>query len=102
MPHIRREELTKLIDLASISFRHVIVIPNLGGVTNSAVVARDLAGTFAVEIKYNLLDPWALRAKRVVDVVATIVGGAVVLPLILVLALLVYLEWWAPVFYKDR
>jgi hypothetical protein len=27
----------------------------LSGITNSAVVARDLAGTFAVEIKYNLL-----------------------------------------------
>ena len=102
MPHARREQLTKLINLASISFRHILIIPNLGGVTNSAVVARDLAGTFAVEIKYNLLDPWALRAKRVADVLATIVGGALVLPLILVLALLVYLESGGPVFYTDR
>ncbi len=102
MPHTRREQLTKLIDLASVSFRHILVIPNLDGVTNSAVIARDLAGTFAVEIKYNLLDPWALRAKRVADLVATVVGGALVLPLLLVLALLVYLESGAPVFYKDR
>jgi Undecaprenyl-phosphate galactose phosphotransferase WbaP len=102
MPHARREQLTRLINLASISFRHIMIIPNLGGVTNSAVVARDLAGTFAVEIKYNLLDPWALRAKRVADVVATVVGGALILPLILVLALLVYLESGGPVFYTDR
>jgi Undecaprenyl-phosphate galactose phosphotransferase WbaP len=102
MPHARREQLTKLSNRASTSFRHVIIIPNLGGVMNSAVVARDLAGTFAVEIKYNLLDPWALRAKRVADVVTTMVGGALVLPLTLVLALLVYLESGAPVFYKDR
>ena len=102
MPHARREQLTKLINLASISFRHILIIPNLGGVTNSAVVARDLAGTFAVEIRYNLLDPWALRAKRVADVVATVVGGALMLPLILVLALLVYLESGAPIFYTDK
>jgi len=102
MPHARREQLTKLINLASSSFRHIMIIPNLGGVTNSAVVARDLAGTFAVEIKYNLLDPWALRAKRVADVMSTVVGGALMLPLILVLALLVYLESGAPIFYTDR
>jgi Undecaprenyl-phosphate galactose phosphotransferase WbaP len=102
MPNTRREQLTRLINLASVNFRHVMIIPNLAGITNSAVVARDLDGTFAVEIKYNLLDPWALRVKRVADVVATLVGGALVLPLILVLTLLVYLESGAPVFYADR
>jgi Undecaprenyl-phosphate galactose phosphotransferase WbaP len=102
MPHTRREQLAELVNSASRSFRQVLVIPNLGEVTNSAVVARDLAGTFAVEVKYNLLNPWALRAKRVTDLVATVVGGAVVLPLLIVLALVVYLESGGPVFYKDR
>jgi Undecaprenyl-phosphate galactose phosphotransferase WbaP len=102
MPNTRREQLTRLITLASVSFQHILVIPNLGGITNSAVVARNLAGTFAVEIKYNLLNPWALRAKRAADVVATLVGGALILPFILVLTLLIYLESGAPVFYVDR
>jgi Undecaprenyl-phosphate galactose phosphotransferase WbaP len=102
MPHARREQLATLVDLASISFRHVMVVPNLDGITNSAVVARDLAGIFAVEIKYNLLNPWALWTKRMVDLVLTVIGGALVLPLILVLGLLVYLESGWPVFYLDR
>jgi Undecaprenyl-phosphate galactose phosphotransferase WbaP len=102
MPHTRREQLAKLTSLASLSFRHVLVIPNLGGVTNSAVVARNLAGTFAVEVKYNLLNPWALRAKRIMDLCATVVGGALILPLLLVLVVLVYLESGRPVFYRDR
>ncbi len=102
MPYARREQLAKLISLASLSFRHVLVIPNLSGITNSAVVARDLAGTFAVEIKYNLLNPWALRAKRVTDLVATVVGGTLILPLLFILALLIYLESGRPILYKDR
>jgi Undecaprenyl-phosphate galactose phosphotransferase WbaP len=102
MPHTRREQLAVLVSLASLSFRHVLVVPNLGGITNSAVVARDLAGTFAVEIKYNLLDPWALRTKRALDVIATVVGGTLILPLLLILALLVYLESGSPIFYKDQ
>jgi Undecaprenyl-phosphate galactose phosphotransferase WbaP len=102
MPHTRREQLAKLVSLASLNFRHVLIIPNLNGVTNSAVLARNLAGTLALEAKFNLLDPWALRTKRVIDLCATIIGGALILPLLLVLALLVYLESGGPVFYKDQ
>jgi Undecaprenyl-phosphate galactose phosphotransferase WbaP len=101
MPYTRREQVAELVSLASLHFNHVFIIPNLEGVTNSAVVARDLAGTCAVEIKYNLLNPWALRVKRVADLVATLIGGTLILPLILVLALFVYLESRGPVFYRD-
>jgi Undecaprenyl-phosphate galactose phosphotransferase WbaP len=102
MPHTRREQLAKLVSLASVNFRHVLVIPNLSGVTNSAVVARNLDGALAVEIKHNLLNPWALRVKRIMDLCATVIGGALVFPLLLVLTLLVYLESGGPVFYRDR
>ena len=102
-PNTRREEVAGLVGWAGATFRDVLVIPNLAGITNSAVVSRDLAGTFAVEIKHNLLDPWALRTKRAVDLIATAVGVLLVAPLILVLALLVYLEsGGGPAFYKDR
>jgi Undecaprenyl-phosphate galactose phosphotransferase WbaP len=102
MPHTRREHLTKFVDLASRSFRHVIIIPNLGGITNSAVVARDFSGTFGVEIRYNLLDPWAQRIKRTLDVAATVIGGALILPIVLSLCLLVRMESGGPIFYTDK
>jgi Undecaprenyl-phosphate galactose phosphotransferase WbaP len=100
-PHTRREELAELVAWASVNFQHVLIIPNLSGIINSAVVARNLAGTFAVEIKHNLLDPWALRAKRAGDLVATVIGGILVSPVFLALALLVYLESRGPIFYRD-
>jgi Undecaprenyl-phosphate galactose phosphotransferase WbaP len=102
MPYTRREQLAKFVDLAKLNFRHVVVIPNLVGITNSAVVARNFAGTFGVEIKYNLLDPWSQRLKRVLDLAATVVGGIFVLPLIAALALLVRLESRGPIFYSDK
>ncbi len=102
-PNTRREQVAGLVGWASASFRDVLVIPNLAGITNSAVVSRDLAGTFAVEIKHNLLDPWALRTKRTLDLTATIVGGLFILPLVFALAVLVRLESeGGPVFYRDR
>lgn len=102
MPHTRREQLATFVDLAKLNFKHVVIIPNLAGITNSAVVARDLAGTFGVEIKYNLLDPWSQRLKRVLDLAATVVGGLFVLPLIVALALLVRLDSRGPIFYSDK
>jgi Undecaprenyl-phosphate galactose phosphotransferase WbaP len=102
MPYTRRHHLAKFVDLVKGTFRHVVVIPDLGSITNSAVVARDLAGTFGVEIKYNLLDPWAQRAKRLLDVGATVIGGVLILPLLLMLSLLVWVESGRPVFYADK
>jgi hypothetical protein len=91
MPHAPRESLAKYVALASDKFRHVVIISDLGGVTNSGVVARDFAGTFGVEIRYNLLNPSALRAKRALDLGATVAGGVLILPFILILSLLVWL-----------
>jgi Undecaprenyl-phosphate galactose phosphotransferase WbaP len=102
MPHTSREQLAEVIELASVSFRHVLITPDLSGIANSAVVARDLAGVFAIEIRYNLLNPWALRVKRILDLFATAIGIALILPVLLVLSLLVFIESGRPVFYSDR
>ena len=102
MPYTPREQLARLVSQTAIHFRHVLITPNLSGITNSAVMARNLAGTFAVEVKYNLLSPWALRTKRIIDLCVTVVGGVLVLPLFLVLTVLVYLESGGSVFYSDR
>ena len=103
MPYTPREQLARLVSLTAIHFQHVLITPDLSGITNSAVMARNLAGTFAVEVKYNLLNPWALRAKRIVDLCITGVGGVLVLPLLLVLIVpLVYLESGGYVFYRDQ
>ena len=102
MPHTRREDLARLVNWASFCFQHVTVIPNLTGIANSAVVARDFAGVFGVEIKHNLLNPWVRRTKRALDFVLTVTGGMFVLPLLLALCLLVWLESRGPVFYRAQ
>ncbi len=103
MPHVPREYLAVLANLASVHFRSVVIIPDLAGVTNSAVVARDIAGTLGVEVQHNLLNPTVRRAKRTLEVAATLCGGLVILPLFLLLAGLVWLESrGGSVFYKDK
>jgi len=99
MPNLRREHLSQLVDAASVSFRSVTIIPNLGGITNSAVVARDFAGTFGVEIKYNLLNPWARRFKRALDLLGAVIGGLLISPILLAIFVLIKLDSPGPAFY---
>ena len=101
-PNTRREQLADMVRIVSESFQHVMVIPNLHGVTNSAVVARDLSGTLAVEIKQNLLNPWAQRLKRALDLFGAAVGGFFISPLLLTIALLIKLDSPGPVLFGHR
>jgi Undecaprenyl-phosphate galactose phosphotransferase WbaP len=101
MPHIRRKYLAKFIDKASYRFKHVIVIPELG-VNSSTVVARDFMGIFGIEIKHNLLNPWILRAKRTLDIGATIIGAILLLPLLLTICLFVWVSTGGYLFYRAQ
>jgi Undecaprenyl-phosphate galactose phosphotransferase WbaP len=100
MPHLQREYLAKLANLVSAYFRNVVIIPNLAGVTNSAVVARDFVGTLGLEIRHSLLSPAVQRAKRTLDLAITILGGLLILPFFLLLSGLVWLESRGAVFYS--
>ena len=103
MPHTQHEHLAKLMNLISTNFRYVIVMPDLGGICNSsAMIARNFAGNLGVEVKYNLLFPWARRTKRLLDVFLTVVGGLLISPLLLAIIILIRLDSSGPAFYGHR
>ena len=102
MPRVRHEQLAGFVGRASRDFRSVIVVPNLGGVVTSAIISRDLGGTLGLEIKHNLLNPWVQRIKRALEVGAVVVGGALISPLLVVLAVMVWLERRGPILYRDQ
>jgi len=101
-PYTRREQLADMVHTLSERFRHIMVMPNLDGVTNSAVVARDFSGTLSVEIKHNLLSPWAQRLKRAVDLFGAVVGGLLICPLLLTIAVAIKLDSPGPVLFGHR
>jgi len=102
MPHVSRDDMANFVSRASLRFQYVIVIPDMAGVTNSAVVARDLVGTLGVEIKHNLLNAWARRAKRTLDLFGVVVGGLLISPLLLIMVVLIKLDSPGPVFYRQQ
>jgi Undecaprenyl-phosphate galactose phosphotransferase WbaP len=103
MPHTNRARFGEIIDWAGTRFRRVIVVPELPGqASNSAMIARDLAGTFGVEIKQNLLNPWSQRTKRALDFFGAGVGGLLISPLLLTTILLIKLDSPGPAIYGQQ
>jgi hypothetical protein len=101
-PYTRREQLVNRLSVASESFRNVLIVPNLNGVTNSAVAPRDFAGTLAIESKQNLLDPSSQRPKRALALVGTVIGGVLISSLVFAIAVLIKLDTPGPAFYRHR
>jgi Undecaprenyl-phosphate galactose phosphotransferase WbaP len=101
-PHTRREHLAEMVHMVSETFQHVMVMPNLTGITNVAVVARDLSGHLALEIKHNLLKPWAQRLKRALDLFGAVVGGLFLCPFLLAIAVVIKLDAPGPVLFGHR
>lgn len=101
IPQDGRERLERISSQASYSFRHVIILPDMGGVINSAVAVRNFLGNFGVELKHNLLDPWARLLKRTLDLLGVVVGGLVIAPFLLTVTVLIKLDSSGPIFYGS-
>ena len=82
--------------------RKIIVIPQSMGMLWSWMHVRDCCGTVGLEVRRQLLRRWARLSKRTVDVAAALVGGALILPWVALVAVLVKLGSRGPVFYGQE
>ena len=102
MPSLEREELLRLIDLYGACFSHVLVIPNLIGMTSLGICAREMGGIVGLEVTRQLLRPSARFAKRTLDLAITLLLSPLIAALVLLAAVLIKLEGRGPVFYGNE
>ncbi len=102
MAELPRHVALSFFNHCSDLFPNVIVIPDLAGFSSLWVEARDLSGVLGLEVHQRLLLPCSRRIKRALDLVFVIAGGALLLPLIALIAALIKLTSPGPVFYGQR
>jgi lipopolysaccharide/colanic/teichoic acid biosynthesis glycosyltransferase len=103
MPGLSSEKLAGLVERVGGFFSHLLVIPDLFGLASLGVPARDVDGILGLEVRQQLLLPGPRLAKRIMDVALTLVGGALILPLLLLLGAVIRLDSRGPVLYaQDR
>lgn len=103
LPGLPVSRLSMLLDGPLAIYKQVVLIPELVGVPSLWVRASNIGGTLALELTSNLLDPLAQGLKRLMDVVLLLSTLPIWLPLIGIIALLVWLEdRKAPFFTQER
>lgn len=103
-PGLPQDRLSDLIYRAQSLVKNVAVVPNLVAVPMSNVSVESFfdAKIMVLHIRNNLDNPWNLLLKRLFDIGATIVGGILISPLLLAIAIWVYHDSPGPVIFKHR
>ncbi|MBF2049921.1 MAG: undecaprenyl-phosphate galactose phosphotransferase WbaP [Leptolyngbya sp. IPPAS B-1204] len=101
MPGVPRDRLLSLLERYGSSFAHLLVIPDLFEFSSLWVEAKDMGGVLGLEVRQRLLLPGPRLTKFLIDLAATLIGGLLVLPLFLLIALLIKLDSPGPIFYSQ-
>jgi Undecaprenyl-phosphate galactose phosphotransferase WbaP len=101
MPGVPRGKLLNLLERYGQTFTHLLIIPDLFGLSSLWVATRDMGGVLGLEVRQQLLLPGSRLIKFLIDWVATLTGGILILPFIGLIALLIKLDSSGPIFYRQ-
>lgn len=101
MPGVPRERLLNLLEQYGQTIAHLLIIPDLFGFSSLWVAAKDMGGILGLEVRQQLLLPGPRLVKFLIDRLTTLVGGLLVLPLFVAIALLIRLDSRGPIFYGQ-
>ncbi|EGO62906.1 exopolysaccharide biosynthesis polyprenyl glycosylphosphotransferase [Acetonema longum DSM 6540] len=103
-PGLEREQLLDLVYRIQPHVSNLILVPNLFGIPMANLEAETMANQQALllRIKNNLARTYNRLFKYTFDIIATILGGLAVLPVMGVTAILIYIDSPGPVFFAHR
>ena len=102
MPELDSKELKTIINSSVSAFRYNILIPNFFNISNIWMSVRDFNGILGFETSNKLKLIWNLAIKRFLDVSVVFVGGIILLPFLLLIALIIKINSTGPVIYKHK
>ena len=83
------------------AFRYNSYIPDLSGSTNIWMSVRDFGGVLGFVTSNKLKMPWNIAIKRFMDLAIVIIGGVIILPFLVLVAILIKITSPGPVFFKQ-
>lgn len=102
MPSLSRHDLLNLVDRYGKCFGHLIVIPNLIGMTSLGISAREVGGVIGLEVSQKLLRPSSRFLKRCLDFCIAGILSPFVALIVVAAAILIKLEDGGPIFYGNE
>jgi len=102
LPKLDAQKLKILTNTSVNAFRYNVIIPNFFNISSIWMSVRDFNGILGIDTsnKFNL--SWNKGIKRLMDIFPVIIGGLLILPFLLIIALLVKLTSKGPILYKQK
>ncbi|MFP3043061.1 undecaprenyl-phosphate galactose phosphotransferase WbaP [Treponema primitia] len=101
MPNLNQDELSQILNTSVSAFRYNVFIPQFFVSTNIWMSVREFDGILGFATSDRLKMPWNHEIKRLIDLSLTILGGLIILPFLLFLALLIKITSPGPVLYTQ-
>lgn len=103
-PGLESRKLVTLINKLQILVEKVTFVPELFGIPAANIQARGLMNeqTLILEVKNNLAQRRNRLFKRIFDIVATVCGGILILPILAIIAILIYLDSPGPIVFGHK
>ena len=103
-PGLEPKKLVSLINQLQLLVKRVAFVPELFGLPTSNITARGMMEEQAVvlRVQNNLARKSNRIIKRMFDIVVTICGGFFILPFMLFIAVIIYLDSEGPIIYKQK
>ena len=102
MPNLEQSEMTRMINYSVSAFRYNVLIPDFFSINNIWMAVRDFDGILGFATSHRLKMYWNLAIKRFGDILFVSLGGLVILPFLLLIALAVKISSPGPVLYGHR
>jgi len=102
MPGVPSSRFLAMIESYGLRFSRVLIIPNLANFCSLWVDTKSVGGMLGLEVCQQALVRGRQWPKRVLDLTLTLLGGALVLPLIALIALWIRFDSSGPVFYAQQ
>jgi Undecaprenyl-phosphate galactose phosphotransferase WbaP len=101
MPGVAPQRLVEILESYGQTFAHLLVIPDLFGLASLWVAPQDLGGILALNVRQQLLLPLPRMTKAWLDFSLALLIGALCLPVLVFLALLIKLDSEGAIFYSQ-
>ena len=103
-PGLEPKKLVSLINRLQLLVKRVAFVPELFGLPTSNITARGMMEEQAVvlRVQNNLARKSNRIMKRIFDIVATVCGGLLILPILAIVAVLIYLDSPGPIVFGHK
>ena len=103
-PGLESKKLVSLINQLQLLVKRVAFVPELFGLPTSNITARGMMEEQAVvlRVQNNLARKSNRIMKRIFDIVATVCGGILILPIFAIIAVIIYLDSPGPIVFGHK